>query len=154
MGNKRAWAAIGRTCARLVRLVRPERSPASGGGGVKFGKGEGSAGQHVAVKASGRPRGVVRRVGWLGVQAGDRAHRRLLCGGRRKWFSGEQAVRLGQQAGMPARWVCGEVRNGLRWQWSHTEQCARRRRPWRGRRKPGERRRRMLPRERKGGGLK
>jgi hypothetical protein len=32
-GNKRAWAAIGLTCARLRCLVRPERSPASGGGG-------------------------------------------------------------------------------------------------------------------------
>jgi hypothetical protein len=33
-GNKRAWAAIGLTRARLGCLVRPERSSASGGGRV------------------------------------------------------------------------------------------------------------------------
>jgi hypothetical protein len=71
-----------------------------GCGGAKSGKGEGSAGQHMAVEALGRPSGVARRVGWLGVQAGDRAHRWLLCGGRGKFLSGEQAVRLGQHVGV------------------------------------------------------
>jgi hypothetical protein len=53
-----------------------------GRGGTKSGKEIGSAGQYVVVEASGRPRGAARRVGWLGIQVGDRAHRRMLGGGR------------------------------------------------------------------------
>jgi hypothetical protein len=69
---------------------------------TKSGEGEGSTGQHVVVEASGRPSGVAKRVSWLRVQAGDRAHQRLLSGGSGKLFSGEQAVWLGQHAGVQA----------------------------------------------------
>jgi hypothetical protein len=70
---------IGHTRTRLGHLVLPERSPASGAAsqgqhgrsGVNSGEGKGSAGQHVAVEASGRPREAARRVGRLGIQVGN-----------------------------------------------------------------------------------
>jgi hypothetical protein len=66
-----------------------------GRGGAKSDEGTGSAGQHVVVEASGRPSGAVRMVGWLETQVGDRAHRRMLGGGRWNSDSGEQAARPG-----------------------------------------------------------
>jgi hypothetical protein len=73
-----------------------------GRGGTKSGEGTGSTRQHVAVEASGRPSGAARRVGWLGIQVGNRAKRRTLGGGRWNSDSGEQAARAGLHAGVQA----------------------------------------------------
>jgi hypothetical protein len=86
--------------------------------GAKSGEGTGSAGQHVVVGASGRPSGAARRVGSLGIQVGDRAHRRMLDGGRWNSDSGKQAARPGLHAGVQAQVVQEEGLGMLRRHWS------------------------------------
>jgi hypothetical protein len=93
-----------------------------GRGGAKSSEGTGSAGQHVVVEASGRPRGAARRVGWLGIQVGDRAHWRMLGGGRWNSDSGEQVAWPGLRAGVQAQVVQEEGLGVLRRHWSQAEQ--------------------------------
>jgi hypothetical protein len=69
-------------CRRGRRRAAAAAQGQHGRCGANFGEGKGSAGQHVAVEASGRPREAARRVSWLGIQVGDRAHRRTLGGDR------------------------------------------------------------------------
>jgi hypothetical protein len=89
--NKRGGLAIRLTLFRLAGVVRPETSPASGGGGPvgcghgrsKSGEDRGGVGQRAARAAPLGPSGGAETTGWLGDCAGSRT-RRWPSGGDRK----------------------------------------------------------------------